>query len=55
MAYRIAKYSYTKEKLSDLVLGQLITATMQVRRLKVIIQDIHEEKMAIFVLVSAKP
>ena len=37
------------------MLGQLISAMKQVRRLNVIIQNIHEEEMAIFVMVSAKP
>ena len=42
-------------KLSDFALGQHTISMEQARRLKVQVQDVHEDKMTILALVSATP
>ena len=55
IASRRVKWSRFKEKLSDSALGQHTISMEQARRLKVQVQDVHEEKMTILALVSATP
>ena len=55
IASRRVKWSCFKEKLSDSALGQHTISMEQARRLKVQVQDVHEEKMTILALVSATP
>ena len=52
-ASRRVKWSRFKEKLSNFALGQHTISMQQARRLKVQVQDVHEEKMVILSLVSA--
>ena len=54
-ASRRAKWSRSKEKLSEFELGQRTISMEQAKRLKVQVQDVHEDKMTILALVSAMP
>ena len=55
LAYRRAKCSLSKEKLSDFALGHHTISMEQARSLEVQVQDVHEEKTTILALVSATP
>ena len=54
-ASRRAKWSHSKERISDFALGQHTISMEQARRLKVQVQYVHEEEMTILALVSAMP
>ena len=54
-ASRRAKWSRSKERISEFALGHHTISMEQAKRLKVQVQDVHEEKMTILALVSATP
>jgi hypothetical protein len=54
-ASRRAKWLRSKERISEFALGQHTISMEQAKRLKVQVQDDHEEKMTILALVSAMP
>ena len=54
-ASRGAKWLRSKERISEFALRQHTISVEQARRLKVQLQDVHEEKMTILALVSATP